>query len=84
MVRVLPPWFENIRKRQVKAPKIYIRDSGIMHTLLQISTLADLQGHPGQLSVDSKFPFVIKIECILGSECIQEKHPRLTPRDILQ
>lgn len=46
MVRVLPPWFENIRKRQVKAPKIYIRDSGIMHTLLQISSLADLQGHP--------------------------------------
>jgi len=46
MVRVLPPWFENIRKRQVKAPKIYIRDSGIMHNLLQISTLADLQGHP--------------------------------------
>ena len=46
MVRILPPWFENIRKRQVKAPKIYIRDSGIMHALLQIPTLADLQGHP--------------------------------------
>lgn len=45
-VRILPPWFENIRKRQVKAPKIYIRDSGIMHALLQIPTLADLQGHP--------------------------------------
>jgi predicted AAA+ superfamily ATPase len=46
IVRILPPWFENIRKRQVKAPKIYIRDSGILHTLLQIPTLADLQGHP--------------------------------------
>jgi len=46
MVRVLPPWYENIRKRQVKAPKIYIRDSGILHTLLQINTMADLQGHP--------------------------------------
>jgi predicted AAA+ superfamily ATPase len=46
MVRVLPPWFENIRKRQVKAPKIYIRDSGVLHTLLQLSNLADLQGHP--------------------------------------
>ena len=46
MVRILPPWFENIRRRQVKAPKIYIRDSGIMHTLLQINTMADLQGHP--------------------------------------
>jgi len=46
MVRILPPWYENIRKRQVKAPKIYIRDSGILHTLLQINTMADLQGHP--------------------------------------
>jgi predicted AAA+ superfamily ATPase len=46
MVRVLPPWFENLKKRQVKAPKIYIRDSGLVHSLLQVSTLADLQGHP--------------------------------------
>lgn len=46
MVRVLPPWYENIRKRQVKAPKIYIRDSGILHALLQINTMADLQGNP--------------------------------------
>ena len=46
MVRVLPPWFENLKKRQVKAPKIYIRDSGLFHSLLQVSTLADLQGHP--------------------------------------
>lgn len=46
MIRVLPPWFENIRKRQVKAPKVYIRDSGILHALLQLQTQADLQGHP--------------------------------------
>lgn len=46
MVRVLPPWFENLRKRQVKAPKIYLRDSGLLHALLQIATLADVQGHP--------------------------------------
>ncbi len=46
MVRILPPWFENLRKRQIKAPKIYIRDSGILHSLLQLSGLADLQGHP--------------------------------------
>ena len=46
MVRVLPPWFENIAKRQVKAPKIYIRDSGVLHALLQLRTLADLQSHP--------------------------------------
>jgi len=47
MLRVLPPWFENLRKRQIKAPKIYIRDSGILHALLQLQTLTDLRGHPG-------------------------------------
>ena len=46
MIRILPPWFENIRKRQIKSPKIYIRDSGIFHALLQLHSLADLQGHP--------------------------------------
>lgn len=46
MVRVLPPWFENISKRQVKSPKLYIRDSGILHSLLQLSTLPELQSHP--------------------------------------
>ena len=46
MVRVLPPWFENLKKRQVKAPKIYVRDSGIFHALLQLVTPRDLLGHP--------------------------------------
>lgn len=46
MIRVLPPWFENLKKRQVKAPKVYIRDSGMTHSLLQIRTLSELQGHP--------------------------------------
>jgi predicted AAA+ superfamily ATPase len=46
MVRVLPPWFENLGKRQVKAPKVYLRDSGILHALLQMTTLGDIQGHP--------------------------------------
>jgi len=46
MIRVLPPWFENLGKRQVKAPKIYIRDSGILHSLLQLRDLSELQGHP--------------------------------------
>lgn len=46
MLRVLPPWFENIGKRQVKAPKVYIRDSGILHGLLQLGTLYDVQSHP--------------------------------------
>jgi hypothetical protein len=46
MVRILPPWFENISKRQVKSPKVYIRDSGILHGLLQLETLSAVQSHP--------------------------------------
>ena len=46
MVRQLPPWKENIKKRQVKAPKVYIRDSGICHALLGIPSYPDLQSHP--------------------------------------
>jgi predicted AAA+ superfamily ATPase len=46
LVRVLPPWFENIRKRQVKAPKVYLRDTGILHALLQLGTFQDVTGHP--------------------------------------
>ena len=36
MVRVLPPWFENLDKRLVKSPKVYLRDSGILHHFLGI------------------------------------------------
>ena len=46
MVRQLPPWFENLGKRQVKAPKVYICDSGLLHTLLDIGTARDLALHP--------------------------------------
>ena len=46
VVRQLPPWYENISKRQVKAPKIYITDTGIAHTLLNIYKMEDLESHP--------------------------------------
>lgn len=46
VIRQLLPWRENIAKRQVKAPKIYIADSGILHALLNIKTIMDLEGHP--------------------------------------
>jgi hypothetical protein len=46
MVRQLHPWFENLGKRQVKAPKVYVRDSGLLHTLLGIGTQRDLEHHP--------------------------------------
>jgi hypothetical protein len=46
MVRQLQPWHENIAKRQVKAPKVYLRDSGILHHLLGIHSAHDLLSHP--------------------------------------
>ena len=46
MVRQLQPWYENIGKRQVKAPKIYLRDSGMLHSLLSLPNLHVLIGHP--------------------------------------
>jgi len=46
MIRQLQPWYENIGKRQVKTPKIYFRDSGLLHSLLGIQTWHDLLGHP--------------------------------------
>ena len=45
MVRALPPWFENLKKRQVKAPKVYIRDTGLLHELLGLSRERELAGH---------------------------------------
>jgi predicted AAA+ superfamily ATPase len=46
MVRQLQPWFENIGKRQVKSPKIYLRDSGILHHLIGLETEPQLHAHP--------------------------------------
>ena len=46
MLRQLPPWFENLGKRQVKAPKVFVRDSGLLHTLLGIASRRDLELHP--------------------------------------
>ena len=46
MVRQLQPWHENLKKRQVKATKIYLRDSGLLHQLLGIGTDRDLLAHP--------------------------------------
>jgi predicted AAA+ superfamily ATPase len=46
LVRQLPPWHENLAKRQVKAPKVYLRDTGVLHHLLGIRTGGDLLAHP--------------------------------------
>ena len=46
LVRQVRPWFENIGKRLVKSPKIYIRDSGILHFFANIKNMDELEAHP--------------------------------------
>ncbi len=46
VVRTLTPWFENLKKRQVKAPKIYLADTGLLHSLLGAGSEAAVLGHP--------------------------------------
>ncbi|MYH53482.1 MAG: ATP-binding protein [Gemmatimonadetes bacterium] len=46
VVRQLQPWFENIRKRQVRSPKVYIADSGLLHALLGLANRTDVVSHP--------------------------------------
>jgi predicted AAA+ superfamily ATPase len=47
LVRQLQPWFENLGKLQIKSPRIYFRDSGLLHHLLDVATTHQLLGHPG-------------------------------------
>ena len=46
VVRQLQPWFQNLGKRLVKSPRVYVRDSGLLHALLGLADLRGLQGHP--------------------------------------
>ena len=46
MIRVLPPWFESLGKRLVRSPKVYLRDCGILHSLLDLEDMAGLAAHP--------------------------------------
>jgi predicted AAA+ superfamily ATPase len=46
LLRQLSPWFENLGKRQYKAPKVYVRDTGLLHALLSVASQDELQGHP--------------------------------------
>ena len=46
MVRMLPPWFENLGKRLVKSPKVFLRDSGVLHFLLGLEESQELPMHP--------------------------------------
>ncbi|MCC5847880.1 MAG: ATP-binding protein [Verrucomicrobia bacterium] len=46
LMRILPPWSRNVAKRLVKSPKLYWRDSGLLHALIGLQTLEDVLGHP--------------------------------------
>ncbi len=46
MIRILPPWHTNLKKRQVKSPKVYFRDTGLLHQLLDIHDEGSLERHP--------------------------------------
>jgi len=46
MVRVLPPWYENLAKRQRRSPKVYFRDTGLLHSLLGIVRADQIWSHP--------------------------------------
>jgi hypothetical protein len=46
LVRQLQPWFENLGKRQIKSPKVYVRDSGLLHALFNLGTLEAVLAHP--------------------------------------
>lgn len=46
IVRVLPPWYSNVKKRLIKSPKIYIRDSGLFHNMMSIDDESQLHAHP--------------------------------------
>lgn len=71
MIRQLQPWYVNIGKRQVKSPKMYFRDSGILHALLNISTKEELQVHPKLGSSWEGFAMeeIIKAHHINSEEC---------------
>ena len=46
LIRTVPPYYKNLKKRIIKSPKIFIRDTGILHALLSIKNINDLLGHP--------------------------------------
>lgn len=66
MVRVLPPWFENLKKRQLKSPKIYVRDTGLLHALLGLESHDELVGHP-KLGASWEGFAIEQILSVLGS-----------------
>jgi len=72
LVRRLPPYFRNIGKRLVKAPKLYVRDTGLLHHLLNIDSLAVLESHPVRGASWETFV----VEDLLRREALAHPHSR--------
>ena len=70
MIRVLVPWFENISKRQVKSPKIYLRDTGILNSLLGITNKEQLEVNPKLGSIWEGFALE-QIICFFGLDFVE-------------
>ena len=64
MIRTLQPWFENLKKRQVKTPKIYFRDSGIYNTLASIRSITELVKNPKAGALWEGFALEEVINCL--------------------
>lgn len=73
VVRQLRPWHENLRKRQVKAPKIYLADTGVLHTLLGLDSAADVQGHP-QVGASWEWFAISNLVARLGADWGADTH----------
>ncbi len=68
MVRQLQPWYENLGKRQVKSPKVYLRDSGLLHQLLGIRAERDLLSHPKSGASWEGYAVEAALNCIQPEE----------------
>lgn len=63
LIRRMQPWHVNVAKRVVKAPKVYVRDTGMLHALLEIQTLHELLGHP---AVGPSYESFV-VECVIDA-----------------
>ena len=70
VVRQLPPWFENVAKRQVRSPKVYFSDSGLLHTLLDLDTQPAVESHP-QLGASWEGFMLAQIQTVVGARTDQ-------------
>lgn len=77
LVRRLRPWHVNTGKRMTKAPKIFVRDTGLLHALLEIETLHDLRGHP---AVGSSFES-FAVEALANASSASAHHVRTATGD---